>query len=305
MNPDRVLVTGASGLIGRGIFEHLRELQVDVHGVSRRAGESARSNAVDLSDPEAAATLVSRIAPNAIVHVAGGHVAGWEGLRAANVQTAVNVMNAAARLAVPPRVVLAGSSAEYGQPVSGLISESSPTEPVTDYGRVKLEATEQARTIAAASGIPLCVVRPFNIVSPDLPAASALGNMRRQLVDGKGGRRVVRCGRLDVVRDFVPLNVVLMTLSRLLEVDRWPTALNVCSGRAVILGDLLTSMAHAIDVEVQVEVEPELAAMAAADRIVGDPTRLHEMGVVCAPTLEFLAELMMHSRHAQVRRCGF
>ncbi len=299
MSPDRVLVTGASGLIGRELVRRLRDLQVDVHEVSRRGHESKRSHAVDVSDRAAAATLVRDIAPSAIVHLAGGHADGWEALRAANVHTAVNVMNAAAQLAVPPRVVLAGSAAEYGA-VSRLISESSPTEPVSAYGRVKLEATTQARSVAAANGISLCVVRLFNIVSPDLPVTSALGNLRRQLLDGEGSRRVVRCGRLDVVRDFVPLNVVVTTFLLLLKLDRLPTVLDVCSGRAVVLGDLLTAMAHAIDVELQVEVEPRLAAMAAVDRIVGDPARLHELGVVCAPTLDFLAALMMHKRDARV-----
>jgi nucleoside-diphosphate-sugar epimerase len=290
---ERVLVTGAPGLIGRATVPRLREGRVEVHEVSRRVRESARSHAVDLTDTDAALELVGRVSPTVIIHLAGGHQPTSAGLHAANTQTAVNVMNGAVRLAVPPRVVLLGSSAEYGEPLGGVVSESSATEPVTQYGREKLEATTRAQMIAAASDIPICVVRPFNIVSPELPQASALGNMRRQLLSGRGRSRVVQCGRLDVVRDFVPIEAVVSTLLRLLEVDVWPVVLNVCSGTPVILGDLLEAMARSIDVELEVVLDPQLAAIPSAARLVGDPSRLRDFGVVCQPTVEELASQMM------------
>jgi nucleoside-diphosphate-sugar epimerase len=246
-----------------------------------------------LSDADAADALIRRVSPSTILHLAGGHRSTWHDLSVANVQTAVNVMNGAALLAVPPRVVLLGSSSEYGEPVGGRVSESSPTEPVNDYGRAKLEATGKARSIALVSGIRLCVLRPFNVVSPDLPVASALGNMRRQLVSGRGRSRAVRCGRLDVVRDFVPVEAVLAALMRLLELDAWPAVLNVCSGTPVILGDLLEAMARSIGVQLEVVLDPELAAIPAPEKLVGDPTLLHELGVFCRPTATQLAQLVM------------
>jgi GDP-6-deoxy-D-talose 4-dehydrogenase len=290
---ERVLVTGAAGLIGRALVPRLREASVEVHEVSRRASKSSNSHVADLSDTAAADALIRRVSPSMILHLAGGHGSTSHDLFVANVQTAVNVMNGAARLAVPPRVVLLGSSSEYGEPVGGPVSESSPTEPVNDYGRAKLEASDKARSIALVSGIRLCILRPFNVVSPQLPRTSALGNMRRQLVSGRGKSRAVRCGRLDVVRDFVPIETVVATLMRLLELDAWPAVLNVCSGAPVVLGDLLEAMARSIGVEVEVVLDPELTAIPAPESLVGDPTRLHELGVFCRPTSTQLAQLIM------------
>jgi nucleoside-diphosphate-sugar epimerase len=248
---------------------------------------------VDLTDPDAAAELVAGVSPTTIFHLAGGHRPSSEELHTTNVETAVNVMNGAASIPLPPRFVLLGSSAEYGAPAGGLVSESSPTVPVTEYGRVKLEATVKARGIAAASGVPLCVVRPFNIVSAELPVASALGNMRSQLLSGKGGRRIVRCGRVDVVRDFVPIGVVVNALVRMLELDAWPAVLNICSGVPIVLGDLLEAMARVIEVEVVVVSDPGLAEIPSAVRLVGDPVCLRELGIVCQPTAPALAQLVM------------
>jgi nucleoside-diphosphate-sugar epimerase len=293
VRPERLLVTGSSGLIGRALLPWLQEAQFEVDEVSRGAVESSHSSGVDLTDAVAASAVVDRVSPTTIIHLAGGHGTTVEALRAANVATAVNVIGAAARLKSRPRVILFGSSAEYGEPPAGLVTESSPTEPVTPYGRVKLEATAEAQRLAATAGIPMFLIRPFNIVSPDVPPASALGNIRRQLASGTERRRTVRCGRLDVVRDFVPIEAVVATVLRLLGRDDWPPILNVCSGNPVLLQELLAAMAHAIGVEPQVVPDPDLVAIPAANRLVGDPTRLRELGVVYQPTVMQLGQLMM------------
>ena len=144
-----------------------------------------------------------------------------------------------------------------------------------------------------ASDLRLCIVRPFNIVSPDLPSTFALGNMRVQLLAEKGRHRVVRCGRLDVVRDFVPLGFVLEVLVRLLDLEKWPEILNVCSGVGIELESVLHAMADELDVDVSTVPVPELVAIPSASRIVGDATLLRALGLVCEPTARSLGCLLV------------
>jgi nucleoside-diphosphate-sugar epimerase len=290
---ERVLVTGASGLVGRRLAQRLRAEGLDVHEVSRGSSESDSSHAVDLTDGDATTRLLSTIEPTMIFHLAGGPAAGWENLYAANVRTTVNVMEAAAQLSFSPRVVLVGSAAEYGSPPGGVISETSPTDPHTDYGRAKLTASVAAREIASDAALSLCVVRPFNVVARDLPAGYALGNMRRQLLTGTGPVRVVRSGRIDIVRDFVSADDVVAALWQVCRLAEWPEILNVCSGVPIVLGDILAAMARAAGVRFEVEFDSDLAGIPAVDSILGDPTRLHALGVVPRPTTETIARLMM------------
>ena len=49
--------------------------------------------------------------------------------------------------------------------------------------------------------------------------------------------------------------------------------LNVCSGTGLALGDLVSAVASALGAEVDAQIDPELAAIAAAPRVVGDPDR--------------------------------
>jgi GDP-4-dehydro-6-deoxy-D-mannose reductase len=286
-----VLVTGSTGLIGAPLLRLLRELGFEAHGAARTATNDPLTHAADLSVAKDAVGLLARVNPAVVVHLAGGR--GRNILHESNVAATLNVLEAAARLDPPPSVITAGSAAEYGEPVGGLASESTPARPVTDYGRAKLAASNVAREIAVASGLRLCIVRPFNIVSPDLPSTSALGNMRVQLLAETGKHRVVRCGRLDIVRDFVPLAFVLEVLVRLLDLERWPEILNVCSGVGIELESVLNAMADELDVGVSTVPVPELVAIPAAARIVGDASLLRGLGLVCEPTPRSLGYLLI------------
>jgi nucleoside-diphosphate-sugar epimerase len=293
MSEIRVLVTGSTGLIGEPLLESLRNRSVEAHGVSRTAMTGPLTHRADLSAPEETAALLARVKPSAIVHLAGGRERDIGRLYESNVLTTVNLLQAAARLKSPPAFITTGSAAEYGEPAGGIASEAGAARPVTEYGRAKLAASALAQSLSTSSGIRLCIVRPFNVVSPHLPSATALGNMRQQLIAQTGIHRVVRCGRLDIVRDFVPLQFVVEVFSRLLELGEWPRLLNACSGIGIELGSVLRAMADCFDAEVCVTPVPELMGIPAAARIVGDATLLHALGLHCDPTAASLARLLI------------
>lgn len=293
MSDSRILVTGATGLIGTPLLARLRKLGPQVHAASRSAVEGTQSHSVDLTSPAGAEALVARVEPDVIFHLAGGTAGDPSLLHELNARTLTNVMQGAARLSRPPTVVALGSAAEYGEPPGGVATESSPTEPVSPYGRTKLAGTSEARAISRASGVRLCVARPFNIVSPRLPPSTALGNLRRQLLEQTGGRRVVRCGRVDIVRDYVPLEFVADVLAALASAEELPPVLNVCSGTGIALADLLDAMGALLGATVAVEPVPELMRIPAPSRIVGDPALLALLGLSCRPTPDSLADVLL------------
>ena len=252
----RVLVTGSSGLIGRAVFARLNALGVDVTGVSRR-NQSPGVLRADLTDERECCGSSGE----GVAEVGGPSRRSCyrrrEELYRANVVATQNLFEAVAKLDPAPSVIVAGSAAEYGDPIADRVAEDHPTRPVTEYGRAKVKQSTVVQQIAGAAGLRFSIIRPFNIVSSELPATVALGNIRRQLLAASGPLRTVQCGRLDVVRDFIPLELVVDTVVRLLELDEWPPILNVCSGVGIELGDLLEAMASALGVEVAVSPHPE------------------------------------------------
>jgi GDP-4-dehydro-6-deoxy-D-mannose reductase len=293
MTSRNVLVTGSNGLIGRAVVRRLRALEVDVIGVARRAVSSRGVVEADLTDATHATAVLKQISPSVIVHLAGAVTGDHGELYQANVVATRNLLEAVVKLDQAPAVIVAGSAAEYGDPITERVAEDHPTCPVTEYGRAKVEQSTVVRQIAGAAGLRFSIVRPFNIVSRELPATVALGNIRRQLLAASGPVRQVRCGRLDVVRDFIPLALVVETVVRLLELQEWPPILNVCSGVGIELGDLLEAMATALGVEVAVSPIAELAALPAAEKIIGDPSLLQSYDLWCEPTASSLARVMI------------
>ena len=281
-----ILVTGATGLIGQELMRAL-----SAHPGSWQFHTAGRP---DLSGPDEALALIERVQPAAVVHLAGGTSPDRHELYASNVLTTVNLLDAVSRLPAPPYCLVFGSAAEYGDTPESPIGEAAPLKPVSEYGRAKVAQTTLAEGIARSRGIPLTVLRPFNLVSPELPVSTALGNMRRQLLGGEGKERTVTCGRLDLVRDYVPVSAVAEVILHLLAKPAPGETLNVCSGVGITLGSILDAMARRLAVRLRIEQAPELLAIPAAPRAVGDPERLFQAtGIRIAASAEEMAEILV------------
>lgn len=288
----RILVTGANGLIGTALVERLRREDCAVSTTSRRPMEGPEHRRADLEDLEQAISLFAQVTPDAVIHLAGSATGDHPHLYRANALTTLNVVQAAAALGSRPHLVIAGSAAEYGEGTGQPLEETAPLRPVSTYGQAKVAATTLAQAVAERYDLPLTIVRPFNVVSNRLPVTTALGNLRRQLLDQSTEPGVVRCGRLDVIRDFVPLDFVVEALLRLTFQSGRDT-FNVCSGVGISLGAILEAMATRLDVKLEVVAVPELLAIPAPDRIVGSPERLVSQGLHIRPTAQSLAEICL------------
>lgn len=181
---ERVLVTGALGLVGRYTVNELatRGAQVTVTDLdtrkNRRSSQRLRDEVdvrfADLTDAAAVDRLVKDVRPSAIVHLAAvippvcyrnSRVA-----RAVNVDAVVTLVRAAEQLQDPPRFVQASSVAVYGSrnPHRGeeLLSASTPLRASDCYGQHKIEA----ETVVRNSSLPFVILRLGAIVSTELRA---------------------------------------------------------------------------------------------------------------------------------------
>jgi GDP-4-dehydro-6-deoxy-D-mannose reductase len=284
-----VLVTGSTGLVGGAVLDALAGGPFETIGAARSPHADIQA---DLVDPDAARRAAA-VRPDAVVHLAGRTTGTQAELEQSNVVATRNLLAALEELGLRPYVVLAGSAAEYGQPDDGVLDEDSPLAPLTRYGASKVEQSRLAQEQCARLGAPLTVARLFNIVAPDLPVSTALGNFRQQLLAQSGSPRTLRCGRLDVVRDFVSAAFVAETIRRLLELPEPPPVLNVCSGVGIELRAIVDAMAEALGTELVIEQDQALAAIPAAPSVIGDARRLSSLGLRYDPAPDDLAAVLL------------
>ncbi len=282
----RLLVTGAGGFLGRHVLASPAAAGCTLLRASRAAVARSADEVALGPGPWSRADFARGIAaarPDAVLHLAGA--TGGTDSRScfeANTVLAAELLAALGAMPRPPRLVLMGSAAEYGfVPASAQpVTEDHPCRPQTEYGIAKYAQTLLGLA-AAQRGLPVLVVRLFNAIGEGMPRHLALPSFARQLTGPPGSTPVLRVGNLAVARDFVDAAEAARLLLRLAAAPAWPWPLplaNLCSGRAWRLRELLDRLIARSGLAARIEVDPALLRPGEMPELVGDTSRLREIG---------------------------
>jgi UDP-glucose 4-epimerase len=201
-----VFVTGASGFIGSCLVPRLLEAGVAVRslqfpGEQNRIPPGVAVVPGDLADLDAVAAAMcdSRI----VFHLGGiasavvAEQAPYEAMRA-NTLGAGNVMEAARR-AGAAHVVILSTAHVYGIPRALPLTEDQPFAPLSVYASTKLAGDTLALAYYRNLGVPVSVLRAFNVYGPGQRTAAIIPTIVEQAV--RSGTVHVRDPRPR--RDFV------------------------------------------------------------------------------------------------------
>lgn len=178
----RYLVTGCGGFVGSHLTEALLARGADVVGIDvfrafypratkernlSRAAADPRFSLLELDLADAPPPLDE---VDAVVHLAAqpGVRSSWGASFGAfvrdNVLATQRLLEAAAQARI--RVVLASTSAVYGNAPAYPAHEETPPAPVSPYGVTKLACEHLARTYARSHGLDVVSLRYFTVYGP-------------------------------------------------------------------------------------------------------------------------------------------
>lgn len=271
----KALVTGAHGFVGRHLVEHLTEMGDEVVGADRADG------GLDITRADDVASLMSRVRPEAVYHLAGDSDVGgsWsspvETFRA-NAEGTLNVLLACVDSGVD-RVLAVSSADIYGRVTEEELplAEDAPLRPVSPYAASKVASDFLALQSYLGHGLAVIRARPFNHIGPgqrDRFVAPAIAHRvaRNELESVE----TVPVGNLAPRRDFTDVRDVVRAY-RLLVLRGTPgEAYNVCRGEDIAVRDLavrLVAMAHK---PMRLEADPTLQRPVDIPVLRGDPGKL-------------------------------
>lgn len=277
----RVLITGATGFIGRRLVEHVA---LQGHVVAAMANDAAPAPAgveklcVDVRDRAAVSAAVAAFAPRRIVHLAAlSHVG--ESWRRIPETFAINVLGAEHVLEASPRGadLIFMSSAE----VYGLVPDEE--QPIVEE-RAAAPRTPYALSKAAAERLMLragaTVIRSFNLIGSGQAPIFALPDFARQLAEIAALRRkpVLAVGNLTARRDFLHVDDAVEALTLLLESPAPGEVLNLASGRDLSIAEMLTRLIEISGIAVELEEDPARLRPVDVPRLCGETSRLRSRG---------------------------
>jgi nucleoside-diphosphate-sugar epimerase len=189
----RVLVTGASGFVGRHVCRALHGAGAKVIGWVRSTDGMHdfpfEHRYVDLTERDDVRDGVVESRVQYVIHLAAETYRGIEThkYRASyetNLLGTLNLIEGCDRLQTLKRFIFIGTCEEYGnQP--GPFDESCVEAPVTAYGLSKLSATQLLRSLAMVRDFPVWILRPSVVYGPGQDRSMFLPALVGALLDGR------------------------------------------------------------------------------------------------------------------------
>lgn len=173
-----VLVTGGAGYIGAHMTLALLDAGEDVvvldnlvTGFDWAVDPRATLIVGDVADADLVGRIIAEHAVTDIIHFAGSvvvpeSVADPLKYYRNNTAASRSLIETAVQAGVP-RFLFSSTAAVYGNVGDGPVTEDTPLEPVSPYGRSKLMTEQMLADVAAATGLRYGALRYFNVAGAD------------------------------------------------------------------------------------------------------------------------------------------
>jgi GDP-4-dehydro-6-deoxy-D-mannose reductase len=302
--PGRILLTGASGFVGRHLSTALSAAYPDATLIAPE---------IDVRDADAVTAMVRDAAPEACIHLAAvsSVIAAAQNEDQAwrvNLHGTLHVARAILRHAPRCLMLFVSSADAYGSSFrAGVpVTEDTALAPMNVYGASKA-AADLALGSMATQGLRVIRLRSFNHTGPGQSAEFAVPAFARQIAGIAAGLQppMLHVGNLDTWRDFLDVRDVCRAYVRCVtsgDTVAPGTILNLASGQPRRIGDVLSDLQAMAGVEIEVRTDQSRVRATDLRMACGDATRAREL-LGWTPTIPWSVTLrdVLDDWHGRVR----
>ena len=243
----RLLLTGATGFIGRHVLALPLPADGTIHALSSRPISSrgmlfshpqVHGHQVDLRDHAAVATLVADLSPTHLLHLAWD-LSGNFYTAEANVAWIEHSMHLlrAFQAAGGHRAVLMGTCVEYDVTAGWCVEGQTPLQPHTLYGKSKHALQQQAAAFAEDTRLSLAWLRLFSTYGPGQPVQRLVP----AAIDALTAGTVLPVSHGHQIRDYLHVYDIARACRAVVQ-STVTGPLNLASGQPVQVADVLQTI---------------------------------------------------------------
>lgn len=297
----RILITGASGFIGRRLTRSAVErgheviatyLSTSELGAPDLPREGVRWERLDMQDSDGVGRLVQDVRADAVFHLAAQAYAqrAWadpaDTFRT-NVLGTISLYEALRATRPSAGVLISASGAAYGAPPRLPISEDFPLNPTNPYGVSKACQDMLSLQYSLNFGLRILRARLFGTTGPG-KTGDAMNDFARQVAHvertGQPGRVMV--GNVDTRRDISDVRDSIRALWLVFERGEPEKPVNVAAGQSYSIRSIASTLVRLARVPIELVAEPSLVRPTDEPDNRADVTRLTALGHVPEYPLE-------------------
>ncbi len=266
------LITGSLGFCARHLTKKLHALDDEIRVCGIDLAEQAPSGTaldeyfqVDICDPDKLEGFIKFLKPDWIFHLAGFIGDNLSHIYSVNFMGSIYLMEFVRKYSPESRIVIIGSSAEYGlaSPGDFPLIEDHPCHPINAYGISKHAVVLAGLNYVQSHRMKIVTARPFNIVGPGIPQTLVVGAILKRIKDSlsQKDKLIIKMGNLHTERDFIDVNDVVDAYIKMAQGDFWGEIFNICSGKPYSIRRIVELIASFSGLPVEIEYDPALVRL--------------------------------------------
>jgi GDP-4-dehydro-6-deoxy-D-mannose reductase len=268
----RILITGAAGFVGKYCIEHFKNvLKWEVFATkleNETISEVADVKTFDMNllNQNSIANALIGSKPDYILHLAAQSSVGvsWKNPQITadiNIKGTVNLLDSVRKLLINPKIILVGSSEEYGYLPEGVsvVSEKTPLNPGNFYAISKTAQNMTGALYARAYGMNICMTRAFNHIGAGQSEIFVASDFAKQVAMIECGlqKNVIKVGNIEAKRDFSDVRDVVTAYEKIFLKGKTGETYNIGSGKATSIKSLLETLISFSDKDIKISVDPK------------------------------------------------
>ena len=262
----RLLITGASGFVGRHCLSSLVSRGYELHALTSHAEvpanmSSERWHVADLLDKQQVSDLIAKVQPTHLLHCAWYAVPGKYWTANENYQWVESGLHLLETFASQggERIVGVGSCAEYDWRFGYCSEEMTPLNPATTYGVCKHTFQMLINSFSKQFGLSSAWGRLFFLYGPH----EARGRLVSSVIESLMRKQPALCSPGRQLRDFLHVQDAADALAALLD-SKVEGAINIASGIPISVAEVVNQIADQLQ-------HPELVRLGALPSPANEP----------------------------------